>query len=83
MLLEKVRFKRCRQNLNMFVDGVMWFVIVQLIRVFLDQAYEEMLYVLSCGHAHHSNTENCSVELGKLSWHLSLLSKANVAVRSW
>lgn len=43
----RVRFKRCKQNLNMCVDSVMWLVNVQLIRVFLDPAHEEMLYVLS------------------------------------
>lgn len=84
MLLEKDGFKRCRQNLNTCVGSVMWLVNIQLIRVFLDGAHEQTLNVLSFDHAHHSNTkENYSLELRNMSWHLSLLSRANVAVRSW
>lgn len=85
MLLEEVRFKRCRQNLNMCMGSGMWMVNIQLIRVFLDQAHEETLYIsVTCDHEHHSNTkENCSLELRKMPWHLSLLSKAKVAICSW
>lgn len=56
MLLEEVRFKRCRQNLNMCMGSGMWMVNIQLIRVFLDQAHEETLYIsVTCDHEHHSN----------------------------
>lgn len=68
----------------MCIDRGVWLVNIWLIRVFLDQAHEETYVSVMCGHGHNSNTkENCFLELRKMSWHLSLFSKAKVALCLW